>query len=85
MIKLKTLNRLPRFARTMSSSFKCVQGPYNWVNNQRVEPIEASGIIKNLEPRSGKLLAQVPISGTSEVDRVVQTAKKAFKSWSKVT
>ena len=54
------------------------------VNNARVQPADSSGNFQDLEPRSGKLLAEVPISGTKDVDQAVQAAKIAFKSWSKV-
>lgn len=61
------------------------QGPYNWVDNKRVDPLDSLGTIDNLEPRTGKTLAKVPISGPKEVDRAVTAAKKAFKSWSQLT
>ena len=74
-------------SRTMSSLTFNLDGPYNWIDNKRVEPVDAGkvGKIENLEPRSGKLLASVPNSGKDEVDRAVQSAKKAFASWSKLT
>ena len=73
------------FIRKMSTTFRSVSGPYNWINNQRVSPVDTSaGVINDIEPRSGKLLAKVPVSGTSDVDTAVQAAKKAFQSWSKV-
>ena len=69
----------------MSTNFRSVSGPYNWINNQRVTPVDTSaGVIKNIEPRSGKLLAEVPVSGTGDVDTAVKAAKTAFQSWSKV-
>ena len=71
--------------RTMSTALRSVKGPFNWVNNERVEPVDtSSGAINDIEPRSGKVLAQVPISGKKDVDIAVQAAKKAFRSWSKV-
>ena len=71
--------------RTMSTALRSVKGPFNWVNNERVEPVDtSSGVINDIEPRSGKVLAQVPISGKKDVDIAVQAAKKAFRSWSKV-
>jgi hypothetical protein len=73
------------FIRKMSTTFRSVSGPYNWINNQRVSPVDTSaGVINDIEPRSGKLLAKVPVSGTNDVDTAVQAAKKAFQSWSKV-
>jgi hypothetical protein len=86
MLKLSPVI-LSQFSRTMSaaaSSRFTVQGPYNWINNARVEPIDKLGNIQDLEPRSGKLLANVTSSGKEEVNRAVQAAKIAFKSWSQV-
>jgi len=57
-------------------------GPFNWVNGRRCEPIESPRCSANLEPRSGKLLASVPISGKTEVDRAVAAARAAFPGWS---
>ena len=68
----------------MSSTFKSLQGPYNWIDNERVQPVDSVGTFKNLEPRSGKLLAEIPSSGPKEVDRAVKSANEAFKSWSQV-
>ena len=68
----------------MSSSFRSLQGPYNWIDNERVQPVDSVGTFKNLEPRSGKLLAEIPSSGSKEVDRAVKSANEAFKSWSQV-
>ena len=74
--------------RKMSSAkFKSVTGPFNWINNQRVSPkdVTTSSVTSNVEPRSGKLLAEVPISGPKDVDTAVKAAKTAFQSWSKVS
>ena len=68
----------------MSSSFRSLQGPFNWINNERVQPVDSPGTFRDLEPRSGKLLAEIPSSGKKDVDIAVQSSKEAFKSWSKV-
>ena len=81
---LKSSFRLHQSIRMASTSLKSVNGPFNWINNERVQPVDSSGAFKNLEPRSGKVLADVPSSGPKEVDRAVQSSKEAFKSWSKV-
>ena len=81
---LKSSFRLHQSIRMASTSLKSVNGPFNWINNERVQPVDSSGVFKNLEPRSGKVLADVPSSGPKEVDRAVQSSKEAFKSWSKV-
>ena len=69
-------------ARPFSSDPK--NGPFNFINNQRVNPIDSAGTFDNLEPRSGKLLAPIPISGAKEIDRAVNAASSAFKIWSQV-
>ena len=72
--------------RSMSNqAFKSLSGPFNWVNNQRTEPVEVMGTIDNLSPRTGKTIAQVPISGKSEIDRAVQAAKSALVSWKELS
>ena len=68
----------------MSSTFRSLQGPFNWIDNERVQPVDSPGTFRDLEPRSGKLLAEIPSSGKKDVDIAVQSSKEAFKSWSKV-
>jgi len=64
-----------------SDSFRSLKGPFNWINNARVNPLKAIGSIDNLSPRTGISIADVPVSGQEEVDRAVQAAKDAFGSW----
>ena len=75
--------------RRMSTTlnFKdALSGPFNFVDNRRCDPVDASteGTFDNIEPRSGLKLSEVKISGQQEVDRVVKTAKLAGNEWSKV-
>ena len=84
MFKLRHFSSclLSHQSRSMSSqSFKSLSGPFNWVNNQRSEPTEVTGTIDNLSPRTGKTIAQVPISGKTEIDRAVRAAKLALTDW----
>ena len=67
-----------------ASSFRSTTAPFNWIDNERVNPADTSKVFDNLEPRSGNLLAKVPISQKADVDLAVQSAKTAFKSWSQV-
>ena len=64
----------------------CRQGPFNWVSGIRCNPVnEKSGnAFDNVEPRTGNVLAKVPVSGKAEVNRAVKAAKEAFKEWEKV-
>ena len=62
------------------------EGPYNWINNARVLPLGTNvGTFDDLEPKSGKILAKIPVSGEEEVNRVVEAARAAFATWSKTT
>ena len=82
MLKLRHFSSQLFLYRTMSSeTFRSLQGPFNWINNNRVEPIKAIGAIDNLSPRTGLTIATVPASGPEEVDRAVQAAKDAFLGW----
>src|SRR6185437_6438671 len=38
----------------------------------------------SINPSNMEKIAEVPSAGTSDVDRAVQAAKKAFKDWSRV-
>ncbi len=58
------------------------RGPFNWVSGRRVDPVDSPSAIRNLEPRTGKLLSEVPVSGRKEVDRAVEAAAEAFPGWS---
>jgi malonate-semialdehyde dehydrogenase (acetylating)/methylmalonate-semialdehyde dehydrogenase len=54
----------------------------NWIGGQWVE--SASGRTEPVyNPATREVLAQVPFSTKEDVDRAVQTAKEAFKAWSR--
>lgn len=56
----------------------------NFIDGRRVEPAsnEDEGKICIMEPASGKILCETQGSGKPEVDKAVQSARKAFTSWS---
>ena len=58
-------------------------GPFNWINNKRVES-SLPETFEDVEPRTGKVLAKVPVSGQAELDQAVLAAKAAFPAWSQV-
>ena len=58
-------------------------GPFNWVNGARREPEDTLGRFANIEPRTGKILAEISSSGQREVDSVVACAIAAQVSWRK--
>ncbi len=68
----------------MGLNTDCRTGPFNWIDGHRQEPVDAAGAFDNIEPRTGKTLSKVTSSGQKEVDRAVQSAKKAFEGWRKV-
>ena len=72
--------------RNMSSlNFSAaLEGPFNFVDNVRCDPIESQETFEDLEPRSGKKICDVKVSGKEEVDRAVKAAKLAGAGWSKV-
>lgn len=41
--------------------------------------------LETVNPKTGNVFAKVPISSAEEVDRALQEASTAFKSWSKTT
>jgi malonate-semialdehyde dehydrogenase (acetylating)/methylmalonate-semialdehyde dehydrogenase len=52
----------------------------NYVGGSWVEP-EASERIDVTNPATGEVLAEVPLSGTSDVDAAVRAAREAFPGW----
>lgn len=54
----------------------------NFINNDFGKTFETSTWIDSHNPRTGKILAKIPESDPSEVDRAVQAASKAFPAWS---
>ena len=61
------------------------QGPFNWVNGARSDPVVADGYFDNISPRTGAVLCRVPVSGKEEVDRAVKAARAAFPAWSSLS
>lgn len=70
---------------TMGISTNCREGPYNWVSGKRCQPVDQLRVFENVEPRTGKALCHVPVSGAKEVDRAILAAQGAFKGWSQVS
>jgi len=71
----------------MSSDSKypgLTSGPFNWINNKRVES-SLPETFEDVEPRTGKVLAKVPVSGQAELDQAVLAAKAAFPAWSQMS
>ncbi len=71
------------FCRKRLLHTDCRQGPFNWVGGSRRDPRDRLGVQANLEPRTGKVLAEVATSGPEEVESAAMVAKEAFTTWSK--
>jgi aminomuconate-semialdehyde/2-hydroxymuconate-6-semialdehyde dehydrogenase len=54
----------------------------NLIGGERVEPLSGE-FIDNYAPATGQVYSQVPNSLMEDVNRAVQSAKEAFKTWSK--
>ena len=54
----------------------------NWIGGKWVEP-DAVRTEPVYNPATEEILAEVPISAKEEVDRAVQAAKEAFRTWSR--
>jgi len=52
----------------------------NYINGQWVEP-ENNGYIEVENPSTGEIIARVPLSTTGEVNKAIDAAEKAFKTW----
>ena len=52
----------------------------NYVRGEQVE-VDAEEHLDVPDPATGETLAQVPLSGTEDVDRVVKAAAEAFEEW----
>ena len=50
----------------------------NFINGEFVEP---AGVEDVINPSTGEVIAQAPVSSEEDVDRAVQAARKAFETW----
>ena len=54
----------------------------HWLGGVSTPPEGPTASVHN--PATGQVIAEVPLGGSSEVDRAVETAREAFESWSRV-
>lgn len=85
MLNTRLSSMARTYSRSMSTVTNWIKPPYNWINGSRCEPVDNVGIYKNLEPRTGQVLATIPSSGKLEVDRAVKCARSAFPDWSNLS
>lgn len=57
----------------------------NFVNNEFQDISSSATTVDCFNPRTGKVLVQIPSSSQSDVDQAVDAAAKAFPSWSQTT
>lgn len=57
----------------------------NFVNNEFQEFSSSATAVDCFNPRTGKLLVQVPCTSQSDVEHAVEAAAMAFPSWSQTT
>ncbi|EFX81983.1 hypothetical protein DAPPUDRAFT_302871 [Daphnia pulex] len=74
--------------RSKSSSWKYFStlfvkdGPYNFVDGQKTDPIDSIGFTNVVNPATSVVLAKVAVSGANTVNRAVKSCEEAYKSWS---
>ena len=56
----------------------------NYINGELVAPV-SNQYLDNINPATGKVYSKVPSSMRSDVDIAVESAKRAFTSWSKTS
>jgi betaine-aldehyde dehydrogenase len=56
----------------------------NFIDGQRVDPAEGA-TEEVVNPATGEVIAEAPLSTAEDVDRAVKAARKAFESWSRIT
>lgn len=59
--------------------------PLNFIDGRRILPLDTSGEAKNFNPATGSLLCSIACSGYKEVERAVNSSRKAFPVWSKLS
>jgi betaine-aldehyde dehydrogenase len=56
----------------------------NFIDGEFVDPVDG-GSEDVINPSTGEVIAQAPLSSAEDVDRAVRAARKAFESWSRTT
>ena len=57
--------------------------PAAMVINGEKEPAGSAGVLRHVNPATGRVQAVLPLAGTDEVDRAVAAARAALKTWSR--
>ncbi len=53
----------------------------NWIGGAWCDPVQSHGTLDVLNPRYGKAMATVPLSGAADVEAAVKAGEAAFKTW----
>jgi len=69
------------FFSAKSYAFTTWQDAHNYIGGRWQKPIDDVGSLDVLNPRHGKAISQVHLSGASDVDAAVKAAKAALPAW----
>uniref|UniRef100_H2Y864 Aldehyde dehydrogenase domain-containing protein n=1 Tax=Ciona savignyi TaxID=51511 RepID=H2Y864_CIOSA len=67
--------------RLLSSGNYEVTTPLNFINGARVDSIDPVELIDVIEPATGKVICQMPESGTSDVNEAIKSSRQAQVAW----
>ena len=57
----------------------------NWIGNQALSALGSLPTLDVTTPHTNAIIAQVPVSGSKEVDAAIRSSSKAFAEWSSLT
>lgn len=70
-----------KFTRNMT---QCVQGPFNYIDGLRSEPLNKTRTFTVIEPATGGVLCHVHETQQEDINIAIDSAKKAQQHWSQV-
>lgn len=79
--ELDTTDRADAYLASLANPIRL----QNFIENNYSEHAEPAHWIDSFNPRTGELLAQIPRSALSDVDRAVDAASRAFPTWSRTS
>ena len=85
---IKHASLFARFpVRLVSTAFQEHLREVNFVGGVRCKPISPSKceVVPSVEPRSGKTVGELHLSGEDEVNRAVDSAKRGLELWKRTT
>jgi acyl-CoA reductase-like NAD-dependent aldehyde dehydrogenase len=79
--KLDTADQADAYLASLTTPIRL----QNFIEGDYSEYAEPTDRIDSFNPRTGELLAQIPRSALSDVDRAVDAASRAFPIWSRTS